>query len=242
MSTPTATRHRPPKPLYALAITPLLRWLIAHHSVPAGQPWRTRCQGCCTSLWPAGCAPSGRCHTCRTRLGAPPYLLELAALAATGLLVVSGTRGWELAAYLWWTTGLLVLAYVDAAVLRLPHRLTAATTVGTVVLLAFADNPHASWWTAAIGAAVLSAYYAVIHLASHGDLGLGDVAVAVPIGIALGWHDWRLIVAATVLGHVAAVASLPLRRRADRRHTPIPMGTYLIAASIVTVTVAAAIR
>lgn len=239
MSTPTAIRHRPRQLGYALAITPLLRWLIVHHSVPAGQRWRTGCPVCASALWPAACTPSGRCRTCQARVGAPPFAVELAALVAFGLLAASGARGWELAAYTWWSLGLLVLAFTDAAVLRLPHRLTAATAAGTVVLLAFADNPHASWWTATVGAAVLTAYYAVIHLASHGDLGLGDVAVAVPMGIALGWLDWRLIVAATVLGHVAAVASLPLRRRADRRRTPIPMGTYLIAASITTVAVAA---
>jgi leader peptidase (prepilin peptidase)/N-methyltransferase len=53
-----------------------------------------------------------------------------------GLLLVSGVRGWELAAYTWWSLGLVLLAVVDAAVLRLPHRLIAATAAGTVVLLA----------------------------------------------------------------------------------------------------------
>lgn len=67
-------------------------------------------------------------------------MVEIVA-AAFGLLVWSGTRGWELAGYTWWTAGMLTLAFIDAAVLRLPHRLTLATTAGTVLLLAPAGAP-----------------------------------------------------------------------------------------------------
>lgn len=238
MSTPTAIRHRPRQLAYALAVTPLLRWLIAHHSVPADQPWRTRCPVCATALWPAACTPSGQCRACQARVGAPPYAVELVAVAAFGLLAASGTRGWELAAYTWWSLGLLVLAFVDAAVLRLPHRLTLATTAGTVLLLMPVTASASAWWSAIIGAACLAGFYALIHAAARGGLGLGDVAVAVPIGIGVGWLDWRLIAVAAVLGHSLAAATIPIRRVTGTAPSPVPLGTYLIAGSLLIVVAA----
>lgn len=217
---------------YVVAVTPLLRWLVAHHTVPDGQPWRTRCGTCTTAVWPAACAPSGRCRTCHARVGALPYVLEGVAAAAVALLLWSGVRGWELAAYTWWTAGMLVLAFIDAAVLRLPHRLTIATTAGTLLLLAPLGAAASSWWGAVGGAAILTGVYAIIHLVSRGGLGLGDVALAVPIGIGVGWLDWHLIVAAVVLGHTLAAASIPIRRLTHSTIRYLPMGTYLIAGSL----------
>jgi leader peptidase (prepilin peptidase)/N-methyltransferase len=237
-TTSTFARRRLQHVGYAIAVTPLLRWLVAHHTVPAGQPWRTHCDTCHTALWPAACTPSGRCRTCRARIGASPYLPEAVAAAAFALLVWSGDRGWQLAAYTWWTTGILVLALVDATVLRLPHRLTAATTAGTVLLLAPLDAPASSWWSAAIGAASLAGFYTIVHIVTRGDLGLGDVALAVPIGVAVGWLDWRLVVTAVLLGHTLAAASIPVRRLTRTNTAPLPLGTYLIAASFAVVVLA----
>lgn len=235
-TTTTLNRRRPHRHLgYAAAVLPLLRWLVATHAVPASQPWRTHCEVCATAVWPDACSPSGRCRTCRTPIGAKPFVVEVIAAAAFGVLVWSGTRGWELAAYIWWTAGMLALAIIDAAVQRLPHRLTLATTAGTVLLLAPAGAPASSWRTATIGAAVLAGFYALIHIASHGDLGLGDVAVAVPVGFAVGWLDWRLIIVAIVLGHSFAAATIPLRRLTGMTASSVPLGAYLIAGSYLVV-------
>nr|MDT0658799.1 A24 family peptidase [Micromonospora sp. DSM 115978] len=224
-----------------LAVTPLLRWLIAHHTVRAGHPWRTRCEACAAAIWPAVCTPAGQCRICRTRVGAPPYLVEVLAVAAVGLLLASDVRGWELAAYTWWSLGLLVLAFVDAAVLRLPHRLTTATTAGTVVLLA-PLGLTGSWRGALIGAGCMAGYYLAVHVASRGGIGLGDVAVAVPIGLGVGWLDWRLIIAVAVLGHGLGAATIVIRRLTHAPRVPLPLGTYLVAASFAVVVTAAAIR
>jgi leader peptidase (prepilin peptidase)/N-methyltransferase len=218
---------------YACAVVPLLRWLIAVHAVPAGQPWRYRCPGCTASVWPAGCTPSGRCRACGTRIGAPPYAVEAVAVGAFVVLAWTSASGWELAAHAWWTAGMLTLAFIDAAVLRLPHRLTIATTAGAVLMLLLADAPVSSWRGGVIGAAALAGGYALIRIVSGGDLGPGDVAVAVPIGLVLGWHDWRLIIAAALLGHALAVAAIPIRRLTGRSRRPVPLGTYLIVASFI---------
>jgi leader peptidase (prepilin peptidase)/N-methyltransferase len=215
----------------ALAVVPLLRWLIAVHTVPTDQPWRYHCPGCTTRLWPTACTPSGRCRRCGQRVGAPPYTVEILAVAAAGLLAWSTPAGWLLAAHTWWAAGMLALALVDAAALRLPHRITLVTTVGTVGLLAATGAAGSSWRGAILGAVALAGFYALVRVVSRGELGVGDVAVAIPIGLLLGWHDWRLTVAAALLGHTAAVAAIPVRRLTGHTARPIPLGTYLIAAS-----------
>jgi len=236
-TTASRTQRRVRDGAYILAVVPLLRWLVAHHAVAPGTAWRTRCDTYSSLLWPAACGPSGRCRTCQARIGASPYWLEAVAALAIGLLVASGARGWELAAYTWWTAGMLVLGFVDAAVLRLPHRLTAATTAGTVVLLAPLGGPASSWWSAAISAAVLAGFYALTRIISRGDLGLGDVAFAVPVGFGAGWYDWRLAVAAVVVGHTLAAAGIVGSRITGRPSAPLPLGTYLVAALLAVVVV-----
>lgn len=226
---------------YAAVVTPLLRWLIVHHTVSAGQPWQTRCEACTAAVWPAACTPVGRCGTCRVPLGAPAYLLEVVAVTAFGLLLASGLRGWELAAYTWWSLGLIELAFIDAAVLRLPHRLTAATTAGTVVLLA-PLGLTGSWSSALIGAGCMAGYYGAVHVASRGGLGLGDVALAVPIGFGVSWLDWQLILVVAVLGHGLGAITIVIRRVTHAPRPPLPLGAYLAAASFVAVVAAVTAR
>jgi leader peptidase (prepilin peptidase)/N-methyltransferase len=136
---------------------------------------------------------------------------------------------------------MLTLAFVDATVLRLPHRLALATTAGTIPLLAAAAAPGSSCWHTILGAAALAGFYALVHIVSRGGLGLGDVTVAVPIGIALGWLDWHLIIAAVLLGHTLAAVTIPIRRFARNAREPLPLGTYLVIASYAVI-VAAGIR
>jgi len=227
--TATSARTTAAPALYAVAVTPLLRWLVAHHSTEPGQRWRTRC-GCAAPLWPGACGPAGRCTSCSARIGPAPYLLEATAVLAAATLLVSGRTGWELAAYMWWATGMVVLAFVDLAVMRLPHRLTAATTIGFLALLAAAGH-GAAWWRAIAAGAVLAAFLAVLAVASRGQLGWGDVAVAVPLAAALGWHSATAVYTGCLLGlAAAAVTALALRKTGRlQRGSHLPLGPFLIA-------------
>lgn len=229
MTTTTTTRPAVPRVLYAMAITPLPRWLVAHHSTEPDQPWRTRC-GCGAPLWPDAYGPTGHCQKCQKPVGPRPFRLEAATIAAIAMLLASGRTGWLLAAYAWWATGMILLAFVDLAVMRLPHRLTAATTTGFLALLA-AEGDSSAWWRAVAAAAVLAGFFAVLAVLSRGQLGWGDVALAIPVAAALGWHSWTAVYAGCLLGlGTAAVTALTMRKTGTlRAGGHLPLGPFLIA-------------
>jgi leader peptidase (prepilin peptidase)/N-methyltransferase len=215
----------------------MLRWTIAAHSVPDDQPWRTACS-CGLPLWDYAVRLSGRCVRCGQRVGPPSGAVEAAAVVAALGLLASGLTGWPLAAYAWWTTGMIVLAFIDLAVMRLPHRITAITTAGFLGLLA-ADGSTAALIRAVTAGLVLAAFFTVVAVAARGQLGWGDPALAAPIGAALGWYGWTDLYGGTLLGlGAAAITGLVLRRTGRlTRGTPIPLGPFLIAAATLVVAV-----
>jgi leader peptidase (prepilin peptidase)/N-methyltransferase len=217
--------------LPALAVAPLLRHAIAVHAMPDDQPWRTACE-CGKPLWPNAIGPSGRCAGCAARIGAPPHTVEAATLAGAAGLVLSGLGGFALAAYAWWTAALIVLAFVDLAVMRLPHRITAAATTGLLGLLAL-DSPPGAWGRAVTAGLAVAGFFAVLAVVSHGQLGWGDVAVAVPLATALGWHSWTAVYTGVLLGlGTAALTAITLRRIGRLAPgTELPLGPFLIAAA-----------
>jgi leader peptidase (prepilin peptidase)/N-methyltransferase len=230
--TPTPSRAILRSAAYAACLVPLLRWLILAHTVPHGQPLRRRCPRCPTPLWPAACRPSARCPGCNRPAGPPPYTVEAAVAAAATLLTWAGARGWELTAYTTWATLLITLGFIDATTGRLPHRLTTAATLTTVALLTPAGADAQTWLTAAGAAAGLAALHGALHLAGPAGLGLGDVGIAVPIGLALGWHSWHYPIAALLAAYTAAVLAFTTGRLAGRPATYLPLGPYLAVASI----------
>ncbi|MEU4593278.1 prepilin peptidase [Micromonospora aurantiaca (nom. illeg.)] len=232
MTTTTAARRIGIRmALPALAVVPLLRHTIAVHVVPDDQPWRTACP-CGKPLWPHAIGPSGRCARCGVRVGAPPYAVEAATLAGAAGLAVSGLGGFTLAAYTVWTAAMIVLTFVDAAVMRLPHRITAAATAGFLGLLAL-GGPAGAWVRAVAAGLLLAAFFAVLAAVSRGQLGWGDVTVAVPLAAALGWHSWTAVYAGVLLGlGTAALTAITLRHLGRLAPgTSLPLGPFLIAAA-----------
>jgi leader peptidase (prepilin peptidase)/N-methyltransferase len=213
-------------------VTPLLRWLIIGYTIPPPPTGRRRCVRCAAGLWPGACRPSARCPGCRTPVGPPRHTVEIAAAASVGMLIFSGARGWELAAYTTWSMFLIALGFIDAAVHRLPHQLTAAATLSLVVFLALAGGTASTWLAATASAVGLAAFHALLHTAAPSGLGLGDVTVTIPVGLALGWLNWRYALAAVLLAHITTLIAFALKRTTCHRRQHQPFGTYLAATSI----------
>jgi leader peptidase (prepilin peptidase)/N-methyltransferase len=156
--------------------------------------------------------------------------------AAVAVLTLSGLRGWELAAFTWWAAGMAILAFTDLAVRRLPFRLTAATTAGTALLLAPAHVPGMQWASAVLCAAAAAGFYAALRVLSRGGAGLGDVAAALPVGLAAGWFGPAAVLVALAAAHTMAIAMMlgvrVLRWRPVRH---LPLGPYLAAGALIAI-------
>jgi leader peptidase (prepilin peptidase)/N-methyltransferase len=157
------------------------------------------------------------------------------------MLICSGARSWELAAYTTWSMLLIALGFIDAAVHRLPHHLSAAATLGFIAFLALAGGTASAWQAAVAAAAGLATFHALLHAAASSGLGLGDVTITIPVGVALGWLDWRYPFAATMLAHSATLLAFAIQRTTGQRQQQ-PLGTYLAATSILVAAAAHATR
>jgi leader peptidase (prepilin peptidase) / N-methyltransferase len=227
-----------------LVVAPLVRWAVAVHAVPAGQPWRRGSPNCHEAHpgkpRPRGFVLGGRCRPCGGRVGPPPLTVEAAVAASAVALLYSGLSGLRLAAYAWWAAFGIALCFVDIAVQRLPGRLCYAAAAGLLALLGIDAALTGSWgpWTrAALGGVVAAALLAACALALPGFVHWGDVRYALPVGAASAWFGWSgLYVAAFAwtLVTVSVGAVLMAARRATLA-TQLPQGPAMLAGAMIAI-------
>lgn len=147
-------------------------------------------------------------------------------------ILATGAPSWTHLAAAWWVACAVPLAHSDATTHRLPHGLILLMTLGTVVLLAGSGYP-AALTRALLTAAGLGLAVFLLCLPRNG-LGLGDAALAVPIGLALGWTGWASLalwlLTASLLLTVTAGTLLALRR--VTRRSRLPLGPFLLLAVV----------
>ncbi|RSS57910.1 prepilin peptidase, partial [Streptomyces sp. WAC07061] len=160
-------------------------------SVPPGDPWRAHCpEGHPLRGWlgPARCAPAGGGTAPRYGPRAPgPALLTAAVCAA--LAAAAGPRP-EAVVFVVLAPLLVLLSLVDLAVHRLPDVLTLPLAAACAALLgaaALLPGAAGSWRLALLGGLALGASYLVLFLINPAGMGLGDVKLALALGVALGW-------------------------------------------------------
>jgi leader peptidase (prepilin peptidase) / N-methyltransferase len=232
-------------------VTPLLRWAVLVHSVPPEEPWRSGCPHCATGFSPAqaldglgALLPAGRCAGCGDRIGARAYAVELAALAAAGLVAVAAVAGgrspWEAVAFAGWAAVAVALSFVDLAVHRLPDRLTLPAGAWVLAWLgvdALTGEAGSGWLRALIAAGSCGLAFALITLVFGArGFGLGDAKMALGAGAVLGWLGWTALVAGLLLSFLASgltATVLLVARRVGRKDT-LPFGPFLAAGTLVT--------
>jgi leader peptidase (prepilin peptidase)/N-methyltransferase len=222
-----------------------LRAVVVRYAVPAGEPPRSGCPACGHPVlarrlpWPAA-SPSGRCAGCRVRIGPPPLAVELATAVLFGGLAARVHPGLVLAAACWLAACAVPLAWIDAAVQRLPDALTAPAYAGTAVFLLLAAAVSGHWGSllrAVLGGLALAAAYLAVTVISRSGLGLGDVKLAASLGTLLAWPGWGTLLAGAfagfLLGAVYGVGLL-VSRRATRAQR-IPFGPFMIAGAFLAI-------
>jgi leader peptidase (prepilin peptidase)/N-methyltransferase len=211
------------------------RALIFRYSVPAGEPARRRCPVCERQLMarrPA-LSPAGRCSGCRQRTGPAPLAVEVTTAILLGALAARVHPGLVLAAACWLALCAVPLAFIDAAVHRLPDPLTAAAFAGTALLLLAAAGKGGDWQTlarAVLGGLAMAGFYLMLALVSPSGMGMGDVKAAAGMGTMLAWRGWTSLIAGGFAGFLFAAIygiALLISGRATRKQQ-IPFGPFMI--------------
>jgi len=170
---------------------------------------------------------------------APPALaVEVAAGLALAVTAARAASPWQLAGLGWLMLCAVTLAFIDAAIRRLPDPLTGAAFAGTLGLLAVAaltgGGHPGQLGRAVIAAAALCGFYLALFIVRPSGMGLGDVKLAASVGMALGWLGWRSLVAGTFLtfafAAVYGIALLVLHRAS--RTSQLPLGPFIVLGAL----------
>jgi leader peptidase (prepilin peptidase) / N-methyltransferase len=172
----------------------------------------------------------GKCYDCAEPISARYPLVE----AGTALLFAAMALRFAdalplLPAYLCFAAIGVALALIDLDVRRLPNVIVLPAYPVLAALLAIDTDPHALL-RAAIGTAVLFAFYLVVALAAPGSMGFGDVKLAGVIGGMTAYLSWGFFLVGAFLGFLfGALAGLALigAGQADRK-TALPFGPFMI--------------
>jgi leader peptidase (prepilin peptidase) / N-methyltransferase len=217
---------------------------VVVHRVPAGlsvvSPG-SACPACGDPVRPLDNVPvlswlalRGRCRSCAVPISARYPLVEL----ATAVLFV--VTGWSFGLTTYTAGALVVVASGVALVLidldhrRLPFSITAAAAVGVLLTLGLDVMLRGPDLVvpALASAVVWLAVYGGIWLVTAGrGMGLGDVALAPVLGLALGWLGWGPSLvglgAGFAVGGIVGIALIAAGRVG--RRAQVPHGPFLLS-------------
>ncbi|MET3920472.1 A24 family peptidase [Arthrobacter sp. UYEF20] len=173
--------------------------------------------------------------------GAPSTPLRITTTALT--FVLSALLGWrfgaspELAAYLVLVVTGVQLSRIDMFHHLLPDRLVLPLLAAGLVLLTVSAGAHGAsenLLRGVAGAAILFVLYLFMALTSRNGLGMGDVKLAAPLGLYLGYLGWSQLFYGAALGFVAGgIASvvLVLKNRGNKPRE-VAYGPSMLAAGL----------
>jgi leader peptidase (prepilin peptidase)/N-methyltransferase len=211
----------------------------------------SHCPGCGSAIRPRDNIPvlswlllRGKCRDCGERISARYPAVEL----LTALVFVA--VGWRVGADLGQHVALVAFlvfaavgvaqALIDIDTRRLPFRVTNVAWATGLVVLLVATLVDGHWWPyirALIGMAALYEFYDVLAFLRPRDMGQGDVHLAGPIGLFLGWLGWSSLAAGAFLGFlVGGLGGLALivASRAGMK-SRIPYGPYMLTGALLAV-------
>ncbi|WP_346927277.1 A24 family peptidase [uncultured Arthrobacter sp.] len=143
----------------------------------------------------------------------------------------------ELPAYVLLGIFAVILARIDIAHHLLPNRLVVPLLGAGFVLLAFAalaSGAAGDLLRGAAGSAILFFFYLILALTSKNGLGMGDVKLAAPLGLYLGYLGWSQVFYGGALGFVAGGLASVFLVLKNRRNKPqeVPHGPSMLAAGL----------
>lgn len=183
-----------------------------------------------------------RCRSCRGTIPFAYPLVELVNVAVWYLALWRFGWTWEMAAFAVLFSVLLALSVIDLELYILPNRITYPSillSLAVIPMLAYggADRPTMAIRNALVGGFGFAGFLLVTLIlyeliVRKEGMGIGDVKLAMLLGLWIGFLDPVLVlyalVAACVLGVVVGVVVL-LARRASQ---PYPFGPWLAIGAV----------
>lgn len=128
------------------------------------------------------------------------------------------------------------LARIDFSLHLLPNPLVLIVFLGGLCMFVASVFAESQWTTllrALAGAAILFVIYLILALISPGALGMGDVKLAGPVGLYLGYLGWTHLLYGGLLGFVlnGVVALLVVRGNRAERASEVAHGPSMLAAA-----------
>jgi len=170
----------------------------------------------------------GRCRSCGTSISPIYPAVELATAALLAGCVVAFGVSLHAAAAAVFCASLVVVTATDLTHRIVPNRVVLPAAAVVLALMTAADRSP-EWAIAGVGAAT---FMLVVALAYPGGMGMGDVKLALLMGVALG----RAVVVAIPLGMLAALVPaivLFARHGSGARKMAIPFAPFLAVGSVV---------
>lgn len=166
-------------------------------------------------------------------LGPTPALRALAAVVGGPLAMVAiAVFGLDLEGFVaaFFVVVLVALALIDLEERRIPNVIVLPATALILGLQIVREPDRAAEWVIAGVAAGL--FFFLPLLLYSGGIGMGDVKLAVLLGVALGWSVGLALLIGTI-GAAVPSAYVLATRGAEGRRTAIPFGPFLALGGIV---------
>jgi leader peptidase (prepilin peptidase)/N-methyltransferase len=170
----------------------------------------------------------GRCRSCGTRISPLYPAVELATAALLVACLVSFGLTLHAAAAAVFCAALVVITATDLTHRIVPNRVVLPAAAIVLVLMTAAE-PSPEWAAAGL---VASVFLLLVALAYPGGMGMGDVKLALLMGVALG----RAVAVALPLGMLFAIVPaifLLARHGSGARKMAIPFAPFLALGSVV---------
>ncbi|MFC4394935.1 prepilin peptidase [Arthrobacter sedimenti] len=174
------------------------------------------------------------------RLGEVPRLqARITTAALTGLVCTAFAlhlgNTFSLPAFLFLAILGVQLARIDVALHLLPNPLVLMLLAGGLLLLLLPGvfgKQSDDLLRAALGAVILFVSYLILGLISPGSIGMGDVKLAAPVGLYLGYLGWSHLLYGGLLGFIlnGVVTVLLISRKGRNKASEVPHGPSMLGA------------
>jgi leader peptidase (prepilin peptidase)/N-methyltransferase len=186
----------------------------------------------------------GKCRSCRMPISFRYPTVEILtallwfavftkeALESPEILSAAGIL--RLAAFLWFASAMVAIAYIDAETMLIPNMITYPSFVVGLVLLLAAD--YTTWPDMALGVLAGAGILLMLNIISpivfkKQGMGMGDVKLGAVIGLFLGWKlALFTLLIASVLGTVYGLPKMLGNK--EKRSEPFGFGPFLALGSL----------